>query len=93
MAEKEFPKGIVVKLPNANAPEYVIGSLSLHRKELITWLESKSEEWINLGMNKSQGGKPYAFVDTWKPTPKLEEKQTIEEVQSNEVSPPDNLPF
>ena len=34
----EFPDGIIFKLPRENAPDFVKGSLSLKRADLIKWL-------------------------------------------------------
>lgn len=65
--EVEFPKGLMVKAKHENAPEYVICKLSIRREELIEWLQGKDGDWINLDVKKSQGGKLYAAVDTWKP--------------------------
>ena len=65
--EVEFVSGLIVKAPNENAPEYVKAKISIKRAELAGWLATKSEEWINVDVKVSQGGKWYAAVDTWKP--------------------------
>jgi hypothetical protein len=63
----EFPNGLIFKLPRNGAPEFVKGSLSIKRAELIEWLNSKSDEWINLDLKVGQSGKAYASVNTFKP--------------------------
>ena len=63
----EFPKGLIFKLPREKAPDFIKGSLSIKRAELIEWLNSKSDEWINLDLKVGQSGKGYAAVNTWKP--------------------------
>jgi len=65
--EVEFIDGLIVKAPNEKAPEYVKAKLSIKREDLIEWLESREEEWINADVKVSQGGKWYCAVDTWKP--------------------------
>jgi hypothetical protein len=83
--EKVFPKGIMVKNPSDKAPEWVKGSISINKVELIPWLNSQPDQWINLKINvSSKDGKMYLEVDTWKPTPKNEpviKKDDIEEAK------------
>lgn len=65
--EREFVDGLIVKPPRDRAPEYVKAHLSIKRVELISWLSAKDDEWINLDVKVSQGGKWYASVNDWKP--------------------------
>ena len=65
--EKEFVDGLIVKAPHAKAPDFVKASISIKRKDLGNWLRQKDDEWINLQVKESRGGKWYAEVDTWKP--------------------------
>jgi len=65
--ETQFIEGLIVKAPHENAPEYVKAKLSIKREELIAWLQSKHDEWINADVKVSQGGKWYVAVDDWKP--------------------------
>lgn len=67
MSDIEFVDGLIVKAPHAKAPEFVKGSISIKRKDLGNWLRGKDDEWINLVIKESKGGKWYAAVDTWKP--------------------------
>ena len=64
---QEFPDGLIFKLPSQNAPDFVKGSLSIKRKDLGNWLRQKEDDWINLDLKVSKGGKAYASVSTWKP--------------------------
>lgn len=68
MSEKEFVNGLIVKEPHERAPEFVKCRLSIKREELISWLQSKDSDWINLDVKVSQQGKWYAEVNSWKPT-------------------------
>ena len=65
--ETEFVNGLIVKAPRDNAPEYVKASISIKREELIAWLQTKPDEWINVDVKVSAGGKWYAAVNAWKP--------------------------
>lgn len=65
--DTEFVSGLIVKAPNDRAPDYVKARLSIKREELIAWLQTRTEEWVNADVKVSQGGKWYAAVDNWKP--------------------------
>lgn len=65
--EKVFADGFIFK-QNPNAPEWVIGSLSLKADEAIKFIQQHTDKgWVNLNIKVSQGGKPYVELDTWKP--------------------------
>lgn len=68
--DTEFVNGLIVKAPHENAPEYVKGKLSIKNAELIEFLKARldrGEEWTNVELKVSQGGKWYPAVDNWKP--------------------------
>jgi len=68
MPEKELAKGIFFKDPHPNAPDFVKGKISIRIEEFKKFLEEKSgDEWINLQISESRGGKNYISVDNWKP--------------------------
>ena len=85
MSEKEFVAGLFVKAPHERAPDFVKASLSIKRADLGNWLRSKSDEWINVDVKQSQGGKWYAEVNTFVP----DKAKT----QSDDVPPSDDIPF
>ena len=66
MANIEFPKGIRFFEKHENAPDYIIGKISINKSELIEWLNTKDEK-INLNVLLSKKDKPYLSVDNWKP--------------------------
>ena len=82
----DFLKGIFYKLPNDKAPDFVKGSISIRREDLIETLKGSSEEWINLDCLKSKEGKGYLKVNTWKP------KTNAELLGGKEVNA-ENIPF
>ena len=65
--DKVFVNGLMAKKPNEKAPDWVKCNLSIKREELAAWLTSQTDEWINVQVWESKGGKWYAEVDTWKP--------------------------
>ena len=86
----EFPDGLIFKLPRDGAPDFVKGSLSLKRAELVSWLSAKNDEWINLDLKVGKSGKSYASVNTYKP----DNASAVATVDvSAKTASADNLPF
>lgn len=79
--EKEFAKGLYFKPKHQKAPDFVLGGLSIKRVDLIEWLNSKPDEWINLQIKNSKENKLYIEVDNWKPEKEqeLNQKNKIED--------------
>jgi len=67
MSDKVFAKGLYVKPPKDNAPDFVKFGLSIKRQEVMDWLQGESDEWINTEVKEGKSGKWYAEV--WKPDP------------------------
>lgn len=70
MTDKEFVPGLFAKPPHPNSPDFVKASVSIKVKDLGNFLREKNkagEEWVNVQLKESQGGKWYAEVDNWKP--------------------------
>ena len=63
----DFVDGLMAKKPNEKAPDFVKCALSIKRTDLIAWLTGQKDDWINVQVKESKGGKWYAEVDTWKP--------------------------
>lgn len=101
--EKEFVNGLIVKAPRDGAPEFVKGAISIRREELITFLSGKTDDWINLDIKVSKGGKWYAEVNNWKPESQTRQERTqVPEAQASGTSQPappidnaldDDIPF
>lgn len=87
--EIEFPKGLIVKVPHANAPDFVKCAISIKREELIEWLSSKNGDWINLDVKEAKSGNWYASVNTFKP--KQQEQKPGANVPASECD--DDIPF
>jgi hypothetical protein len=65
--EKQFADGIIFKLPNDKAPDFVKGSILIKVEDAIKWLQSQGKDWVNLDLKVAQSGKAYAEVNTWQP--------------------------
>ena len=64
----QFVDGLIVKKPNDNAPDFVKCAISIKRSELISWLSTRTEDWINLDVKESKKGSWYASVNDFKPS-------------------------
>ena len=73
MSDIEFVNGLLVKAPHEKAPDFVKANISIKVEELKSWLEEREEEWINIDVKESKGGKWYAAVSTFKPKEGKEE--------------------
>jgi hypothetical protein len=95
----ELVNGLFYKVKHQNAPDFVLGNLSVKRTDLIEFLKGQSEDWINMQILMSKAGKPYIAVDTWKPTPQQQDAIMGEEEMKKRVVteaidlPSDTLPF
>ena len=76
----EFVDGLIVKPPHENAPDFVKAKISIKRADLGNWLRGKTDEWINIDIKESRGGKWYASVDTFKPEPQSAPQQSAPQV-------------
>jgi len=77
MADKIFADGLRFELPSEKAPDFVKGKLSIKIAEFIPFLEKHQSNagWVNIDLKVGQSGKAYAELDTWKPTPKVEDTE------------------
>ena len=84
--ERIFAKGFYVK-QNPQAPDYVIGNLSIKADEAIEFIKEHTNDrgWVNLSMMKTkEEGKAYIELNTYEP------KQQETFVPD---APQDDLPF
>jgi hypothetical protein len=70
--EKNFVDGMIVKLPDDNAPDFVKLKLSLKLDDLGQWIAAQKKgdpamEWINIEIKEGRSGKWYAERNMWKP--------------------------
>ena len=89
--EKVFAQGLIAKRRD-QAPEFVTCSLSIKVDEFKEFLDTHADKgWVNLNVKKSQGGKYYAELDTWKPN--KEANQDAPKASTANAEPEGDLPF
>jgi len=71
MAEQTvFADGMYYSEPRDSAPDFVLGSISVHKARFAKWVEEQEANksgYINLSVLRSKAGKPYVKLDTYKP--------------------------
>ena len=74
--ERVFADGFSFRKPTGDAPEYVVGRLSLKVEEAIAFINKhkNANGWINLSILIGRSGNPYVELDTYEP--KKEEEPT-----------------
>lgn len=98
--EKVFASGFIAKRNDA-APEYVLVNLSVKVSEEMEFLNrNQSNGWVNLQVKRSQGGKLYVELDTWKPTQGDHAKEGMAQARAAAAPTPqpdafadDDMPF
>lgn len=84
--DKVFADGFLFKR-RENAPDFVIGNISVKVDEAITFLKTNQKNgWVNLNVLNSQAGKPYIELDQF--VPKKKETQ-----QADKEAVKEDLPF
>ena len=91
MDDSELVAGLYPKKPHGNAPDFVIGKLSINVEQFRGWMKShlsanQGAEWINIDMKLSKADKGYAVVDTWKP-------DTAPTPKPVPMAAPEDIPF
>jgi len=67
--DKVFARGIYFNEKHQNSPEFVLGSITIHKNLLTEWLKEQTVDekgYIKLDIKKSREGKIYTEVNTWK---------------------------
>ena len=92
MADKEFAEGIYARTPKQ---DFILADFGFKISEFGPWFMQKAkaakadgDEYINIQILESRGGKPYAEVNNWKPSgqPKQQAAPATDEFE-------DDLPF
>ena len=70
--EKNFVDGLLVKLPDDNAPDFVKLKLSIKLDDFGKWVANQKStepniEWLNIEIKEGRSGKWYAERNMWKP--------------------------
>lgn len=78
MDTEKFSDGIYFNEKHQNAPDFVLGSISVLPQKFVTWLGAQKPDekgYVRLQVKKSKTGKVYIEKDNWK---KPEEMPTIQ---------------
>lgn len=72
-----FAEGISVFSPRETAPEFVLGDVVIDVNAFVNWVKQNqtylgNDKKLRLSLKRSQNGKPYMDVNTYKPQPKQE---------------------
>ena len=73
--EVKFATGLYYFEPHQNAPDFVLGTISIKPKEFVDWLRENhkavdDQGYLKLAVKRAKSGKPYVSIDTYKPKPK-----------------------
>lgn len=79
--EPIFADGLRVYSPHENAPDFVIGSISIEKGVFMAWLNSQPKEKINLDIKRSRKGVYYAQVNTYEP----KVREQVESMNNSDV--------
>lgn len=91
--ERIFADGFIIKR-RENAPEFVIGNLSVKVDEAISFLKKYEKKgWVNLSIKKGRSGNPYVELDTYEGKPKDTGSAVSTAQSSPEPEEDGNLPF
>jgi len=77
----DFVNGLIIKAPSEKAPDFVKANISIKVEELGMWLREKhkaGEEWVNIDVKESKGGKWYAAVSTFKPKAQEQDRKVAD---------------
>ena len=65
--EKVFADGFLFKR-RENAPEFVVGNVSVKCKEAVAFMKEHNKDgWLNLNIMQAKSGKYYMELDTFVP--------------------------
>ena len=90
--EKVFADGFRFER-RENAPEYVVGRMSLKVDEAITFMKLHQKNgWVNLNIMYGRSGNPYVELDTYEPTKKAEPYGSAEPQTPKQSAPKQEPP-
>ena len=84
----EFVNGLIVKAPRDTAPDFVKAAISIKVADLTEWLAGREDEWVNIDVKESKGGKWYAAVSTFKPKQEKKPGANVPAAEYDDDLPP-----
>jgi hypothetical protein len=89
-AEKIFADGFSFKR-SENAPDFVIGRLSIKLDDAITFLKNNDKKgWVNLNIKTARSGNAYVELDTYEPK---SDQDSAPKSKAKSKTEDENLPF
>jgi len=94
-----FADGLKFFDPHENAPDFVLGSISVKPKDFVEWLRANYSKvnrsgYLMLSVCRARSGKPYVKLDTYEPKAKPEpEPQQDNSYNDNKPDNGDDIPF
>jgi hypothetical protein len=91
--EKIFADGFVFKR-NENAPDFVVGRISIKVEEAIAFIKQHEKNgWVNLGVKTARSGNYYIDLDTFEANDSLKKEGEPKAKAVAKEEPADDLPF
>jgi uncharacterized protein YgiM (DUF1202 family) len=95
--EKIFADGFVFKR-NENAPDFVVGRISIKVNEAIEFIKKHEKNgWVNLGVKTARSGNYYIDLDTFESNDSSKKEGAVDKYEAKSKAkveePEDDLPF
>jgi len=92
--EKIFADGFSFRR-NENAPDFVVGRLSLKVDEAIGFIKKYDKNgWVNISIKTARSGNHYLELDTYEAKPKGEQKSSPKaKKKESKPTEDDDMPF
>lgn len=95
--EKIFADGFVFKR-NENAPDFVVGRISIKVNEAIEFIKKHEKNgWVNLGVKTARSGNYYIDLDTFESNDSSKKESAVNKYETKSKAkveePEDDLPF
>ena len=78
-------KGLFAKDKHQKAPDFVKCDISIKRLDLLEFLTTRNEEWINCQLLRSKDGKLYIAENDYKKEVKEEKPEAKEEKKETDL--------
>jgi hypothetical protein len=91
--EKIFADGFVFKR-NENAPDFVVGRVSIKVEEAIAFIKKHEENgWVNLGVKTARSGNYYMDLDKFQANDSSKKESAVNKYEAKSEPATADLPF
>ena len=95
MNDIDYIEGLFIKEPVTKQgkplPDFIKAKGSIKVADLMAWLKTCEDEWVNFDVKVSKKGKWYCAVDNWKPEQSSAQQPASQEPPFNPDD--DDIPF